>query len=122
MDEDTNRIYDDITDAYDEWKHLDTEKHLLCPKINDEDEEDYESPGPPVTKITAEEKDKRIQDAQRRRDLTYQLTLLLGITREMSSGWIEPWTDGIERCLKKCDACVLYYHMHRKAFLKKLRE
>lgn len=120
--DDTDRIYDRIIEVYDEWKHLGSVKHLLCPKIDDEDQEDYDSPGPPITDITAEQKEQRIQDAQHRKDLTYELTLLLGITRHMSGGWIEVWTEGIERNLTKCDACILYYHMHRKAFLKKLRE
>ncbi|CAN8100170.1 unnamed protein product [Discula destructiva] len=122
MDDATDRIYDDITHAYEEWKLLDPDKHLLCPKINDEDEEDYASPGPPVTAITLAEKAQRIQESQGRRNLTYELTLLLGITHDMSRGWIEPWTEAIERCLTKCDACILNYHMQRKAFLKKLRE
>lgn len=120
--EETTRIYDGIAKVWTQWQPLDNVKHLLCPKVNDDDDEDYSSPGPPVTDITAEEKAQRIQDAQHRRDLTYQLALLLGIDEDMSIGWLEPWTEGIERCLTKCDSCILYYHMHRKAFLKKLRE
>lgn len=122
MCSDTDEIYDDIVKRYEEWRQLGTDEHLLCPKVNDDDDEDYANPGPPVTNITAAEKAQRIQDAQHRRDLTYHLSLLLGISYEMAGGWVEPWTEGIEHCLTKCDACILYYHMQRKAFLKKLRE
>lgn len=122
MSEDTDEIYDAITAAYQEWKDLDKEKHFLCPKVDDEDGEDYTSAGPPVTPITPEEKARRIQESNHRRDLTYKLTLLLGITHEMSAGWLEPWTQAIEHCLTKCDACILNYHMQRKPFLRMLRE
>lgn len=122
MDDATDRIYDGITAAYEKWKHLDQTKHLLCPKVDEEDEEDYTSTGPPLTNISVAEREKRIRDAQERQDLTYQLSLLMGIASEMSVGWIEPWKKGIEASLTRCDSCILNYHMHRKAFLKKLRE
>lgn len=122
MDDATNRLYDEITAAYEKWKQLDQIKHLFCPKIDDEDEEDYGSTGPPLTNISVAERDKRIQDAQERQELSYELSLLMGISSEMSVGWIEPWKKGIERCLTRCDSCILNYHMQRKSFLKKLRE
>lgn len=122
MDEDTSRIYEKITESYEQWAGLPEEGHLLCPKTNDEDEEDYTAPGPSTTGITLEEKQQRIQDAQRRTELTYDLSLLLGISKEQSGGWIEQWTERIEIFLTKCDSCILGYHMHRKVFLKKLLE
>lgn len=122
MDDATSRIYDGLTEAYEKWKHLDQTKHLLCPKVNNEDEEDYASTGPPLTNISVAEREKRIQDAQERLELTYELSLLMGISSEMSVGWLEPWKKDIEKFLSTCDCCILKYHMHRKAFLKKLRE
>lgn len=122
MDDATNRIYDEITAAYEKWKHLDQSKHLLCPKVDDDDEEDYASSGPPLTNISVVEREERIRAAQERRELTYVLSLLMGIAVEMSVGWIEPWKKGIEAALTRCDSCILNYHMHRKTFLKKLRE
>lgn len=122
MDDATNRLYDEITAAYEKWGHLDQIKHLFCPKVDDEDEEDYGSTGTPLTNISAAEREQRIQDARERRELTYELSLLMGISTEMSAGWIEPWKKGVEKFLTKCDCCILNYHMQRKAFLKKLRE
>lgn len=122
MDETTSNLYDKVVKAFQEWEQLDGTKHYLCPKVDDEDDEDYTSPGPPITTITAEEKAQRIQDAHHRTELTYQLSLLLGIAYNQSGGLVEQWSDGIERCLTKCDACILNYHMQRKTFLKKLRE
>lgn len=123
MDEDTSRIYEKITESYEEWASLPEEPHLLCPKTHDDDEEDYNAPGPQTTTgITLEEKQQRIQGFQRRMELTYDLSLLLGISKEQSGGWIEQWTERIETFLTKCDSCILGYHMHRKVFLKKLLE
>lgn len=122
MDEDTNRIYDRITGSFEEWHSLPDEVHLFCPKIDDDDEEDYQSPGPPVTEITSAEKEKRIQDVQKRKELTYNLSLLLGISKEQSGGWLHQWTDRAESFLTKCDGCILGYHMYRRIFLKNLRE
>lgn len=122
MDDATERLYDEITAAYEKWKQLDQVKHLLCPKVDDEDEEDYGSSGPPLTNISVAERETRIQDAQERKELTYQLSLLMGISSEMSVGWIDPWKKGTEKFLTTCDSCILNYHMYRKAFLKKLRE
>lgn len=122
MDEDTSRIYNGITRSYAEWERLPETPHLLCPKVNDDDDEDYANEGPPTTGISAEEKQQRIQDARRRKEVTYDLALLLGISKEQSGGWLDEWTQRTESFLTKCDGCILGYHMHRKAFLKKLRE
>lgn len=122
MDPDTNRIYDDITRSYEQWIGLPEKPHLLCPKVEDEDEEDYQSPGPPTTNITAAEKQQRIQDAQHRKELTYDLALLLGISKEQSGGWLDRWQERTELFLTKCDGCISAYHMYRKTFIKKLRE
>ncbi|ROV94898.1 hypothetical protein VSDG_07052 [Cytospora chrysosperma] len=118
MDE-TNRLYEGVTESYKEWVIIPAEHHLLCPKLNDEDDEDYRDPGP--SEITAEEKERRIRDAQRRVELTYDLSLLVGITEEQSSGLKEQWIDRTESFLTKCDACVLRWHMHRKKFFEKLQ-
>jgi senataxin len=119
MDE-TNRLYEGVTESYKEWVIIPAEHHLLCPKLHDEDDEDYRDPGP-SSEITAEEKERRIRDAQRRVELTYDLSLLVGITEEQSSGLKEQWIDRTESFLTKCDACVLHWHMHRKKFFEKLQ-
>lgn len=122
MDEDTSRIYDNILTGFEKWAKLPQDPHLFCPKINDDDEEDYDSPGPPTTQISAEEKQQRIQSAQERKELTYDLSLLLGISKEQVGEWVDDWKQRTETFFVKCDACILAYHMHRKVFLKKLRE
>lgn len=119
MDE-TNRIYEGVTESYKEWVTIPQEYHLLCPKLHDEDDEDYKDPGP-SSAITAEEKEQRIQDSLRRVELTYDLSLLVGITEEQSSGLKEQWIDRTESFLTKCDACVRRWHMHRKKFFEKLQ-
>lgn len=122
MDEDTSRIYENISDCYQKWAKLEDGPHLFCPKVDEDDEEDYASPGPPVTEITSKEKQRRIEAARERKELTYDLALLLGISRQQVGDWVDVWTQRVEIHLTRCDACILAYHMHRKVFLKKLRE
>lgn len=122
MDEDTNRIYENISIWYEKWAQLEDGPHLFCPKIDDVDEEDYASPGPPTTGITAEVKQQRIESARERKELTYDLSLLLGISKQQVGHWVDDWIQLTESFFTKCDACILAYHMHRKVFLKKLRE
>ncbi|KAF3768529.1 hypothetical protein M406DRAFT_250805 [Cryphonectria parasitica EP155] len=122
MDEGTSRIYAGIQSSYAEWDDLPEDAHLLCPKVNDADDEDYQSNGPPTSGITAIEKEQRIKDAKLRKELTYDLSLLLGISKEQSGGWLDHWTERVESFLTRCDGCILGYHMHRRVFLKKLRE
>lgn len=120
--DDTHRIYENILSRYMEWADLPRGPHFFCPKVNDDDGEDYDSPGPPITDITPEEKRERIQCAQRRKALTYDLSLLLGIDQETVGDWIHDWTTRVNACLTNCDSCILAYHMQRKPFLKTLRE
>lgn len=118
--DDTNRLYEGVTESYQEWINLPEEHHLLCPKTHDDDLEDYASTDP-SSEITTEEKEHRIQEGRRRVELTYDLSLLVGITEEQSSGWKEQWTERTESFLTKCDACILRWHMHRKKFFEKLQ-
>lgn len=119
--DDTNRLYEGVTESYQEWINIPEEHHLLCPKTtNDDDFDDYVS-DEPSTDTTPEEKEKRIQEGRRRVELTYDLSLLLGITEEQSSGWKEQWIERTESFLTKCDGCVLRWHMHRKKFFEKLQ-
>lgn len=122
MADDTARIYERILTQYMEWADFPRGPHFFCPKVDDEDDEDYNSPGPPTTDITPEEKRKRIKDAESRRDVTYELSLMLGIARDTVGDWYNDWDTRVEACLTSCDKCILTYHMHRKAFLKGLRE
>lgn len=126
MADDAHKIYDDITSAYEEWVqlqlHLPRGCHLLCPKIDDDDDEEYMTPGPPMTEVTAEQKEERKQNAQHRIELTYDVSLLLGISKETSGIWLDEFVARTESWLTKCDSCILHYHMHRRKFLKKLRE
>lgn len=117
--DDTNRLYEGVTESYQEWINLPEEYHLLCPKTESDDSEDEYSAG--TTEVTAEETERRTQEARRRVELTYDLSLLLGITEEQSSGWKEQWVERTESFLTKCDACVLRWHMHRKKFFEKLQ-
>ncbi|KAI3397342.1 hypothetical protein diail_11000 [Diaporthe ilicicola] len=118
--DDTNRLYEGVTESYQEWINIPEEHHLLCPKTHDDDFEDYAS-ADPSSEISTEQKEQRIQEGRRRVELTYDLSLLVGITEEQSGGWKEQWIERTESFLTKCDACVLRWHMHRKKFFEKLQ-
>jgi senataxin len=115
--DDTNRLYEGVTESYQEWINIPEKRHLLCPRTTDDDDSDDE----PSSEIDSEYKEQTIQEARRRVELTYDLSLLLGITEEQSSGWKEQWVERTESFLTKCDGCVLRWHMHRKKFFEKLQ-
>jgi senataxin len=115
--DDTNRLYEGVTESYQEWINIPEKCHLLCPKITDDEDSDDEPP----SEIDSEQTVQREQEARRRVDLTYDLSLLLGITEEQSSGWKEQWIERTESFLTRCDGCVLRWHMHRKKFFEKLQ-
>lgn len=115
--DDTNRLYEGVTESYQEWINIPENCHLLCPRTTDGDDNDDE----PYSGIGPKEQERRIEEARRRVELTYDLSLLLGITEEQSSGWKEQWIERTEYFLTDCDGCVLRWHMHRKKFFEKLQ-
>lgn len=115
--DDTNRLYEGVTESYQEWINIPEKCHLFCPRITDVDDSDDE----PSPEVVSKEQEQRKEEARRRVELTYDLSLLLGITEEQSSGWKEQWIERTEFFLTDCDACVLRWHMHRKKFFEKLQ-
>lgn len=119
--DDTNRLYEGVTESYQEWINIPEEHHLLCLRTSDDDDADDYVSEEPSSEIASKEKERKIQEGSRRIELTYDLSLLLGITEEQSSGWKEQWVERTESFLTRCDGCVLRWHMHRKKFFEKLQ-
>lgn len=111
-----------------EWYHnfedCPPDLHLCCPRIDDEDHANYDepdAPDPPETGgTTAEEKKKRIKDYEGRFQNTYDLSILMGLGREIAGPWLDNWTQAVEACLTKCDSCVRNWHRNRDSYLKGL--
>jgi senataxin len=102
--------------------NLPPEAHLLCPKVNNEDEEDYTDLHDPHSQITTEQKKQRVKDGQERLDITYWNTLVFGFDKRDSGQWLDDFTSRLDGCLRDCADCVLNWHMQRKTHLRKFSE
>ena len=93
--------------------------HLFCPKIDDNDAEDYDDAEEPQEpgEITAAEKQQRIDEGKARAHVAYRLSYLLFFP-ERTTTWLNTWTKRVEECLTNCDHCVRNWHLGREPFLK----
>lgn len=112
-----DELYSMIMDNYHKLEAIPPDLHLLCPKVDDEDLEEYGDTDEPGG-ISAEEKKRRIEDAKTRHDITYRLCFLMGLSEEQASTWIEEWAKRLQEFLTKCDRCVRNWHLGREPFLK----
>lgn len=110
-------LYSMLMEYFHKLEEIPPELHLLCPKVNDEDVEDYEDLDEPGD-ISAEEKKKRIEDAKARHEITYRLCFLMGLSEEQAGSWMETWAQRLEGFLTKCDRCIRNWHLGREPFLK----
>ncbi|KAJ9155180.1 Helicase SEN1 [Pleurostoma richardsiae] len=117
-----NEVYEGLMRLHDTLSAVSEDAHLFCPKIKDDDLEDYSDPSEPGETIDAEEKKKRIEDARQRTENAYWFSLILGIKKDQASNWLPEWINRTERFLTACDACIRTWHMRRKTFLKILSE
>ncbi|RDA87378.1 hypothetical protein CP532_6981 [Ophiocordyceps camponoti-leonardi (nom. inval.)] len=107
---------------FEELQKIPTDYHLLCPKISDNDEENYRTLDDPTSKITLAEKKKRIEDGQARIEITYWNSLIFGFDKQEAGKWLDDYTSRLQNCLKECPDCVFNWHSNRKASLQKFSE
>ncbi|KAH6607189.1 helicase sen1, partial [Trichoderma cornu-damae] len=107
---------------YEELQQIPSEVHLLCPRIGDDDDENYKSLDDPYSKISTEEKQSRIQKSKQRIEITYWNSLIFGFNKQDAGKWLEEFTERLENCLKYCPECVLNWHMKRKHHLQMFSE
>ncbi|PKS09461.1 hypothetical protein jhhlp_004077 [Lomentospora prolificans] len=111
-------IEDVVTEWFTKFRAIPKDVHLLCPKISEEDGEDY-------TRIPVdgdEKKKKRIEEGEARVETVYWSSLLLAMPKEKTEQWMKEFGDRLNEALRKCDKCVMNWHMKRKAFLTKFQE
>ncbi|KYK59906.1 hypothetical protein DCS_01040 [Drechmeria coniospora] len=113
---------EDLARWFEELQKVPAEHHLLCPKISTDDAEDYKSFDDIYSRITVEEKKKRIEDGDRRIEITYWNSLIFGFDKKDAGKWLNEFTTRLEDCLKSCPGCVLNWHMKRRANLQKFAE
>jgi senataxin len=107
---------------YEELKEFPVENHLLCPRTSEDDDENYKTLDDPDSKISVEEKKERIEQGQRRIEVTYWNSLIFGFDKSIAGQWLEDFTKRLEECLRLCSDCVLNWHMKRRARLQKFAE
>ncbi|KAB5560107.1 SEN1 N terminal-domain-containing protein [Coniochaeta sp. 2T2.1] len=110
-------LYDSIINNYHDLQAVPEDTHILCPKVSDDDPNDYKEPGEPGEDITVEEKKKRIADADKRLGVAYRLSLMLGLNAEQMKTWLENWALRVEGSLRTCDQCIRNWHLGRDKFL-----
>ncbi|KAK3905016.1 SEN1 N terminal-domain-containing protein [Staphylotrichum tortipilum] len=95
--------------------------HLCCPKIDEEDFANYdECDVPDEGGLSLEEKTRRIAEYEERFKNVYNLSILMGLERETAGEWLDNWTQAVEACLMRCDACVRNWHRSRILYLESL--
>jgi len=110
-----------IQKAFEELRAIPPEHHLCCPKISEEDDEDYEdvtSPGD----IGIEQKQQRIQDSHDRQHTLYNCALILGLQQESQGAFLTEFTERALAVLGSCSNCIRNWHKGRKPFLKRLSQ
>lgn len=107
---------------YDDFQKIPPEVHLLCPRLGDDDDENYKDFDDLDSKILPEEKQARIEQSKKRIEITYWNSLIFGFDKQEAGKWLEDYTARLDTCLKYCPECVLNWHMKRKAHLQKFSE
>ncbi|KAH6662222.1 helicase SEN1 [Plectosphaerella plurivora] len=113
----SSRSDDLLTDWYKRLEKVPESPHLLCPKVDDDDEEDYEDLTTPGETITIEEKKQRVKDGEERLEIAYWNSLLMAYGRDGAGVWLKEWDRRVTPNLHSCDKCVTNWHMNRKKYL-----
>ena len=112
---------DILEKTYEELRDIPLECHMCCPKVSDDDEEDYddlENPGD----ISIEDKTKRVEEGKKRLDLLYDCSLILGLPAGSAPVLSNEFSKRSNAFLRACAGCVRNWHKGRRPFLKRLSE
>ncbi|KAF6844538.1 helicase sen1 [Colletotrichum musicola] len=110
-------VEDILEENYRKFSQIGADLHLLCPKVDEDDYEEYDDPDTEGQEITAAEKQKRIEDWKKRLDIAYWTSLLVAYGKDKAGVWLEQWGNRMAINLHNCDKCVLNWHMYRKKYL-----
>lgn len=113
----SSRSDDLVTDWYKKLEKVPEGPHMLCPKISDDDDEDYDDLTTEGYEITLEEKKKRVLEGEERLEIAYWNSLLLAYGRDGAGIWLKDWDRRVTPNLHSCDKCVTNWHMNRKKYL-----
>ncbi|KAL2133327.1 hypothetical protein VTI74DRAFT_2522 [Chaetomium olivicolor] len=114
----TNAIYHTAITWHRTFEDRPPDAHLCCPKIDDEDSANYDEPDvPDEGGISVNEKKSRIEEYEARFHNVYNLSILMGLERDVAGEWLDNWTQAVESCLTSCDSCVRNWHRNRESYL-----
>jgi senataxin len=111
----------DIEEACHKFLAIPLEVHLLCPKVSEDDDEDYEDLDEPGS-IGIAEKERRIQEHKQRVGLVYRSSLIFGFPEDSAAYQQREFRSRTGGFLQTCAQCVRSWHRYRKPFLKHLSE
>ncbi|KAF5138266.1 Helicase SEN1 [Metarhizium anisopliae] len=115
-------LNEELAKWYEELQKLPHDCHLLCPKIDSDDRENYKTFDDPESQITVEDKKQRIEDGHHRIEITYWNSLIFGFDKSEAGKWAEEFKDRLEHVLRSCSECVLNWHMQRQVYLQRFSE
>lgn len=118
----SNVISDELGKWFEKLQAIPPGNHLLCPRISDDDGENYRLLDDPDSDITRQEKEDRIEAGNQRIDITYWNSLIFGFDKKEAGKWLEEFTTKLDASLRTCSECVLNWHMRRKAQMQKFLE
>ncbi|KAM0342341.1 hypothetical protein ACHAPQ_000069 [Fusarium lateritium] len=115
-------IDEELSQWYEKIQSFDNECHLLCPRLGEDDNENYRVLEDPDSAITQDQKRNRIQQGQERVKITYWNCLIFGFDKENQGKWGEELGSRLNACLQSCADCVYNWHMNRRALLQQFQE
>ncbi|KAK2608675.1 DEAD-box type RNA helicase [Conoideocrella luteorostrata] len=117
-----SELNEELSKWYEELQKLPPDCHLLCPKIGPDDNENYKTLDGIESDISADEKKQRVENGNRRIEITYWNSLIFGFDKTAAGKWLEEFKNRIEGTLRTCSDCVLNWHMQRPLYLQKFSE
>ncbi|KAL2263133.1 hypothetical protein VTK26DRAFT_8031 [Humicola hyalothermophila] len=116
-----DHLYQAAIGWYRDFEDCPPDAHLCCPKVDDDDLTNYDDPdAPDEGGSSVDEKKSRIKDYEERFQNVYNLSILMGLGKEVAGPWLDNWTQAVESCLTRCDSCVRNWHRNRDPYLKGL--
>ncbi|KAK1506408.1 helicase sen1 [Colletotrichum costaricense] len=115
-------VEDILEQSYRKFTQIPPDFHLLCPKVDEDDFEDYDDLNTDGEDITALEKKERVEKWKERLDIAYWTSLLLAYGKDKAGVWLDAWGSRMAINLHNCDKCVLNWHMYRKKYLQVFSE
>lgn len=115
-------LNEELSKWFVELQNIPEAYHLLCPRISNDDEENYKTLDDPDSQISVDEKNERIRQGNERVEITYWNSLIFGFEKRDAGKWLADFTVRLEHCLRYCCDCVLNWHMKRRLHLQKFAE